>query len=77
MSGTISALLDIIVPGNSSLVAVELEGCFFADRSVSKQNKIEIEVRHLKQQLFYKVFGENVYQSVSFFATHILVSGSE
>ena len=52
MSGTISALLDIIVPGNSSLVAVELEGCFFADRSVSKQNKIEIEVRHLKQQLF-------------------------
>ena len=35
MSGTISALLDIIVPGNSSLVAVELEGCFPADRSVS------------------------------------------
>ena len=37
MSGTISALLDIpvIVPGNSSLVAVELEGCFLADGSVS------------------------------------------
>ena len=24
-----------------------------------------------------KVFGENVYQSVSFFSTHILVSGSD
>ena len=34
-SGTISALLDIIVPGNSSLLAVELEGCFVADGSVS------------------------------------------
>ena len=28
-------LLDIIVPGNSSLVAIELEGCFLADGSVS------------------------------------------
>ena len=35
MSGTITALLDIIVPGDSSLVAVEQEGCFPADRSVS------------------------------------------
>ena len=35
MSGTISDLFDIIVPGNSSLVAVQLEGCFPADRSVS------------------------------------------
>ena len=35
MSGTITALLDTIVPGNSSLVAVELEGCFPADESVS------------------------------------------
>ena len=35
MSGTITALLDIIVPDNSSLVAVELEGCFPADWSVS------------------------------------------
>ena len=35
MSGTISALLDIIVPGNSSLLAAELESCFFADGSVS------------------------------------------
>ena len=35
MSGTISDLLDMIVPGNTSLVAVELEGCFLADRSVS------------------------------------------
>ena len=35
VSGTISALLDIIVPGNSSLVAIELEGCFPADGSVS------------------------------------------
>ena len=26
---------------------------------------------------FSKVFGENVYQSVSFFTTHILVSGTE
>ena len=34
-SGTISTLLDIIVPGNTSLVAVELEGCFLADGSVS------------------------------------------
>ena len=35
MSGTISALLDIIVPGNSFLLAVEQEGCFPADGSVS------------------------------------------
>ena len=35
MSGTISALLDIIVPGKASLVAIELEGCFPADGSVS------------------------------------------
>ena len=35
MSGTISALLDIIVPGNSFLLAIELEGCFPADGSVS------------------------------------------
>ena len=35
MSGTISALLDMIVPGDTSLVAVELEGCFPADGSVS------------------------------------------
>ena len=35
MSGTMSALLDIIVPCNSSLVAVELEGCLTADGSVS------------------------------------------
>ena len=57
MSGTISALLDIIVPGNTSLVAVELEGCFLADGSVSKQNRIKIEVRHLKQQLFRSIWG--------------------
>ena len=36
MSGTISTLLDIIVPGNSSLLATELEGCFLADESASK-----------------------------------------
>ena len=35
MSGTISALLDIIVPGNSFLLAAELEGGFLADGSVS------------------------------------------
>ena len=34
MYGTISDLLDIIVPGNSSLLAIELEGCFLADGSV-------------------------------------------
>ena len=37
MSGTISALLDIVVPGNSSLLAVELKGCFLAEGSVSKR----------------------------------------
>ena len=36
MSGTISALLDIVVPGSSSLLAVQLEGCFLADGSVSE-----------------------------------------
>ena len=76
MSGTISALLDIIVPGNSSLLAVELEGCFLADGSVSKQNSIEIEVRHLKQQFFKRIWGKCL--SISqFFATHILSSRSE
>ena len=76
MSGTISALLDIIVPGNSSLVAIELESCFLADRSVSKQNSIEIEVRHLKQQLFKRIWGKCL-SFCQFFATHILGSGSE
>ena len=76
MSGTISALLDIIVPGNSSLLAVELEGCFFADRSVSKQNSIEIEVRHLKQQLLKRIWGKCL-SICQFFATHILGSRSE
>ena len=76
MSGTISALLDVIVPGNSCLVAVELEGCFPADRSVSKQNRIEIEVRHLKQQLFKRILGKCL-SICRFFATHILGSGSE
>ena len=65
ISGTISALLEIIIPGNSSLLAVEQEGCSLADGSV----------RHLKQQLFKSIWG--FYQSVSFFATHILVSGFE
>ena len=76
MSGTISALLDIIVPGNSSLLAIELEGCFFADGSVSKQNSIEIEVRHLKQQLFKRIWGKCL-SICQFFATHILGSRSE
>ena len=76
MSGTISALLDIIVPGNSSFVAVEQEGCFFADGSVSKQNSIEIEVRHLKQQLFKRIWGKCL-SICQFFATHILGSRSE
>ena len=76
MSGTISALLDIIVPGNSSLLALEQEGCFFADESVSKQNRIEIEVRHLKQQLFKRIWGKCL-SICQFFATHILGSRSE
>ena len=42
-----------------------------------KQNRKEIEVRHLKHGLFKSIIGENVYQSVSFFTTHILVSGTE
>ena len=40
MSGTTSALLDIVVPGNSSLFAAELESCFFADRSVYSPVKL-------------------------------------
>ena len=35
MSGTIFTLLDIIVPGDTSSLAVELEGCLTADGSVS------------------------------------------
>ena len=76
MSGTISALLDIIVPGNTSLMAIELEGCFFADGSVSKQNSIKLEVRHLKQQLFKRIWGKCL-SICQFFATHILGSRSE
>ena len=76
MSGFISALLDIIVPGNTSLLAIEQESCFLADRSVSKQNSIEIEVRHLKQQLFKRIWGKCL-SICQFFATHILGSGSE
>ena len=37
MSGTIFTSLDMIVPGNSSLLASELKGCFLADGSVSKR----------------------------------------
>ena len=76
MSGTISALLDIIVPCNSSLVAIELEGCLFDDGSVSKQNSIEIEVRNFKQQLFKRIWGKCL-SICQFFATHILGSRSE
>ena len=70
MSGTISALLDIIVPGNSSLVAVELEGCFLADGSVSKQNSIEIEVRHLKHGLFKSIWGKCLSICQFFYYSH-------
>ena len=35
MSGTIFTLLDIIVPGDTFSVAVELEGCFLVDKSAS------------------------------------------
>ena len=37
MSGTIFTSLDMIVPGNSSLLAEELKGSFLADGSVSKR----------------------------------------
>ena len=63
MSGTISTLLDIIVPGNSSLLA-------------AKRNRKRIEVRHSKQQ-FFKSIWEKCSSTVSFFTTHILVPGLE
>ena len=40
------------IRSHSVLLALELEGCLLADGSV---NRIKIEVRHLKQQLFKSI----------------------